>query len=149
MIIKIKIKWNKSKKSKSSQRLLTGSWNDACPKKEPYLRKREISSYFSLHRSPERKLFHVAAGREIWLIGFNSLTPCLLLASRHHWNQEYKNTDFWVGQVLWHINLCRLFNAKSIFMQIVLFQTIHFRISTQFNCQKHFYFKLFRLFKQF
>ena len=24
-----------------------------------------------------------------------------------------------VGWVLWHINLCRLFNAKSIFMQIV------------------------------
>ena len=26
----------------------------------------------------------------------------------------------------------------------VLFQTIHFSISTQFNCQKHFYFKLFK-----
>ena len=26
--------------------------------------------------------------------------------------------------VLWHINLCKLFNAKSIFMKIVLFQTI-------------------------
>ena len=24
-----------------------------------------------------------------------------------------------VGRVLWHINLCRLFNAKSIFMQII------------------------------
>ena len=24
-----------------------------------------------------------------------------------------------VGWILWHINLCRLFNAKSIFMQIV------------------------------
>ena len=24
--------------------------------------------------------------------------------------------------VLWHINLCRLFNAKSIFMVIVLFE---------------------------
>ena len=31
-----------------------------------------------------------------------------------------------VGWVLWHINLCRLFNAKSIFMQIVLFQKIQF-----------------------
>ena len=29
-----------------------------------------------------------------------------------------------VGWVLWHINLCRLFNAKSIFMKIELFQTI-------------------------
>ena len=27
----------------------------------------------------------------------------------------------------------------------VLFQTIQFSISTQFNCQKHFYFKLFKL----
>ena len=51
--------------------------------------------------------------------------------------------------VLWHINLCRLFNSKSIFMQIVLFQIIQFSMSTQFNCQKHFYFKLFSLFKQF
>ena len=24
-----------------------------------------------------------------------------------------------VGWVLWHINLCRLFNAKSIFLQII------------------------------
>ena len=31
----------------------------------------------------------------------------------------------------------------------VLFQTICFNMSTQFNCQKHFYFKLFSLFKQF
>ena len=38
---------------------------------------------------------------------------------------------------------------KSIFIQIVLFQTIQFSISTQFNCQKHFYFKLFSLVKQF
>ena len=31
----------------------------------------------------------------------------------------------------------------------VLFQTIQFRMSTQFDCQKHFYFKLFGLVKQF
>ena len=37
--------------------------------------------------------------------------------------------------VLWHINLCGLSNAKSIFMQkSVLFQTIQFSMSTQFNC---------------
>ncbi len=36
---------------------------------------------------------------------------------------------------LWHINLCRLFNAKSIFMKIDLFQTIQFGISTQFKCK--------------
>ena len=53
------------------------------------------------------------------------------------------------GWVLWHIIHCRLFNAKSIFMKIVLFQTIQFSMSTQFNCQKHSLFKLFNLFKQF
>ena len=37
--------------------------------------------------------------------------------------------------ILWHINLCRLFNVKSIFMKLVLFQTIQFRISTQFKCK--------------
>ena len=26
----------------------------------------------------------------------------------------------WFGLVLWHINLCRLFNAKSIFMWITI-----------------------------
>ena len=51
-----------------------------------------------------------------------------------------------VGWVLWHINPCRIFNAKPIFKQIVLFQTVQFSISTQVNCQKHFYFKLFSLF---
>ena len=51
---------------------------------------------------------------------------------------------------LWYIKLCRLFNAKSIFIQkTVLFQTIQFSISRQFDCQKHFYFKLFSLVKQF
>ena len=40
--------------------------------------------------------------------------------------------------------------AKSIFIQkSVLFQTIQFSMSTHFNCQKHFYFKLFSLFRQF
>ena len=36
---------------------------------------------------------------------------------------------------LWHINLCRLFTLKYIFMKIDLFQTIQFRISTQFKCK--------------
>ena len=60
----------------------------------------------------------------------------------------YEAQTGWYGWVLWHINLCRLFIAKFIFMQIVLFQTIQYSMSTQFNCQKHFYFKLFSLFKQ-
>ena len=55
-----------------------------------------------------------------------------------------------IGWVLWHINLCRLFNAKSIFMQIFLFKKkFQFCMSTQFNCRKHFYLKLFSLIKQF
>ena len=33
----------------------------------------------------------------------------------------------WLFWVLWHINLCKLFNAKFIFMQ-----TIQFSISKQF-----------------
>ena len=33
------------------------------------------------------------------------------------WN-TYILVDDLVGWVLWHINLCRLFNAKSIFIQI-------------------------------
>ena len=61
---------------------------------------------------------------------------------------------FFPGQVqvvwvLWHINLCRLFKAKSIFMKIVLIQTIQFSLSRQFKCEKYFYFMLFYLVKQF
>ena len=40
----------------------------------------------------------------------------------------------WLVGFLWHINLCRLYNAKSIFIQIVLFQTIQFNRSVQFKC---------------
>ena len=42
------------------------------------------------------------------------------------------------GWVLWLINLCRLVNAKAVYMpkKSVLFQTIQFSMSTQFNCQK-------------
>ena len=46
-----------------------------------------------------------------------------------------------VGLVVWHINLCRLFNAKSIFMRIVLFQTIQFSMSIHFNGKKTFLFQ--------
>ena len=34
-------------------------------------------------------------------------------------------------------------------MKIVLFQAIQFSMSTQSKCEKHFYFKLFSLVKQF
>ena len=36
-----------------------------------------------------------------------------------------------------------------LYNKTVLFQTIQFSMSTEFNCQKHFYFKLFSLVKQF
>ena len=42
---------------------------------------------------------------------------------------------FWLFGVLWCITFCRLFSAKSIFMKIILFQIIHFRISTKFKCK--------------
>ena len=48
--------------------------------------------------------------------------------------KEIGELDWLVSWVLWHINPCRLFNTKSIFMQIVLLQTIQFSMSTQFNC---------------
>ena len=40
----------------------------------------------------------------------------------------------WLG-FLWHINLCRPFNTKSIFMKIALLQAIQFSGSTQFKCK--------------
>ena len=40
--------------------------------------------------------------------------------------------------VLWHINLCRLFNTKSLFMIIILFQTIQFSINTLFKCKNQY-----------
>ena len=40
-----------------------------------------------------------------------------------------------VGWFLWYINFCKLFNVKSIFMKIVLFQIIQISISTQFKCK--------------
>ena len=86
----------------------------------------------------------------------------LLLGESYLFAIASRSTQAWSGSiwkspiygwlivwVLWHINLCGLFNAESIFMQIVLFQTIQFSMRTQFNCQKHFYFKLLSLFKQF
>ena len=56
-----------------------------------------------------------------------------------NWTASMKQEVGLVFWVLWHINLRRLFNAKSI-----LLKTIQLSISTQFNCQKHFYFKLFK-----
>ena len=73
-----------------------------------------------------------------------------LMLPKLGWGQDnWKKTllNNLVVWVLWYINLCRLFNAKSIFMKIVLFQKIQFSISTQLKCKyslivkKTFYFK--------
>ena len=50
-------------------------------------------------------------------------------------NKQTNNVGCLVVWVLWHFNLCRLFNTKSIFMKIVIFQIIQFSISTQFKCK--------------
>ena len=60
---------------------------------------------------------------------------------------DYISIGWLVGLLgLWHINLCRLFNAQIHFYVNNLFylKTIQFSISTQFNRQKHFHFKLFK-----
>ena len=41
----------------------------------------------------------------------------------------------WLVGLFRYINFCRLFNTKSIFMKIVLFQAIQFSISTQLKCK--------------
>ena len=41
------------------------------------------------------------------------------VCGQHIYIYIYKYVDWLVGCVLWIINLCRLFNAKSFFMQIV------------------------------
>ena len=47
-----------------------------------------------------------------------------------HWTVQTFCLFVWV---LWHINFCRLINAKSIFIRTALFQAIQFSISTQFS----------------
>ena len=60
--------------------------------------------------------------------------------------KEKQRKMVWFSLVLWHINHCKLFNAKFIlYIRTVLFTTIQFSINTQFECQKQFYFKLFSL----
>ena len=48
------------------------------------------------------------------------------------------NVGWLVIWVFWHFHLWRLFNAKSMFMQIVLFQTIQFSVSTQLVKKKNY-----------
>ena len=54
-----------------------------------------------------------------------------------------------VAGVLLHINLCRLFNAKYIFIQIISSISNNSVLTWVHSLTKHFYFKLFSLVKQF
>ena len=116
-----------------------------------------LKSYYSL------KIFHFGPSSSKFyrsLADFTS-TSCVLTGCSKKvvwlqfskWGGREKAHYIFCWLVGWlvfrHINLCRLFNTKSIFIQVALFWTIQFSMSTQFNCQKHFYFKLFNLFKQF
>ena len=49
---------------------------------------------------------------EVWCQGFVECSLCSALT-------RFGIKGLLVGSVLWHINFCRLFNAKSIFMQII------------------------------
>ena len=63
--------------------------------------------------------FFIISYKWLLLVTWNHIIAC-------------KRTLF--GLVLWHINSCRLFSAKSIlYISTVLFQRIQFSISTQFN----------------
>ena len=106
-----------------------------------------------------------------------TLESFLLGSARRYLSREKTNNDQWSMNdnfgcfILWHINHCRQFNAKSFFIQkktvlyktilfminivffclnmakckTVLFQTIQFSINTLFKDQKQFYFNLFSL----
>ena len=78
--------------------------------------------------------------------------PDIVCESRNISSMKYYNPkESWlVAWVLWNINFCRLFNAKSIFIQIISSISNNSQsMNTQFNWQKHIYFKLFSLVKQF
>ena len=59
---------------------------------------------------------------------------------RDGWLVGFYDISTFVGYLTPNPFLCKMY---------VLFQTIQFSMSTQFNCQRQFYFKLFSLFKQF
>ena len=79
------------------------------------LNEEQIFGMFNiLQRNPDRKIDGWFIG---WLVGFTPEQSSVRL-----FNTEYSAFSVgwlvgWLG--LWHINLSRLFNAKSIFMQII------------------------------
>ena len=81
-----------------------------------------------------------------WHATVNSASYCQLLRqnSPNLLNNFHIYKMVWlVVWVLWHINPCRLFNAKSIFKQITSSLSNN---SVQFNSQECFYFKPFSIF---
>ena len=66
-----------------------------------------------------------------------------------NWVVEVEKKFVSLGFIAYSTFRVYLMPNSFLYKQIVLFQTIQFNISTQFNCQKHFYFKLFSLVKQF
>ena len=79
-----------------------------------------LSLSLSLYLSPSLSIY-IYVYIYVWLVGFYGIST-------------------FVGYLTPNPFLCK----KS-----VLFQTFHFSVSTLFNCEKHFYFKLFSLVKQF
>ena len=93
-----------------------------------------------------------------------TVRPCIhsFLTHRKHHHFENKVWEIYIFIRNWsrHYRLM-MFLHVSVYLymytwscivaiqQTVLFQTIQFNISAQFNCQKHFYFKQFSLIKQF
>ena len=68
-------------------------------------------------------------------------------------HNKISNIDHVGGLVGWFYGISTvlgyLMSNPFLYKSSVLFQTIQFSMSTQFNCQKHFFFKLFSLVKQF
>ena len=66
---------------------------------------------------------------EYWVsaifVGTSGIPPKIIYRSVKSYNTYILNIYDLVGWVLWHINLCRLFNAKSIFIQIFSSVWVH------------------------
>ena len=73
----------------------------------------------------------------------------ILLYSIHYqtllyWNSVIKNMDLQKSQNKYISTFVGYLMPNPFLCKSVLFQTNQFSMSTQFNCQKHFYFKLFK-----
>ena len=98
----------------------------------------------NIMRIKNQQFFHIwlSSYRSFFLSCWLSFSVCIYLSIKAVSNLSQSVPtypciliDWVVFWVLWHINLCRLFKVKSIFMKIVLFQKIQFSISTKFKCK--------------